>query len=69
MEIVSWGTGGARRRKRFHCERHRPVKYKGRRLGDRVLEVQATDGRTYSLRLSPDDLLVLMEAAADGKGR
>lgn len=60
---------GARRRPRDHCDRHRPVRYMGRRLGGRVLEVHATHGPTYSIRLSPEDLLVLMDAAADGGGK
>ena len=64
MKIDSFGTGGARRRLRYHCDHHRPLTYRGRRSGEHVLEVHATDGRTYRLRLAPDDLLVLMEAAA-----
>ena len=57
--IVSWGTGGRRRRLRVHCEGGRArAAYRGHDAA--VLEVAATDGRTYRLRFSRDDLGVLM---------
>ena len=63
MILTSHGTGGARRRLRVHCGASRDLVCRGG--GDAVLEVDATDGRTYRLRLSRDDWGVLMEAAAE----
>ena len=63
MILTSHGTGGARRRLRVHCGASRDLVCGG---GDAVLEVDATDGRTYRLRLSGDDWDVLMAAAEEG---
>lgn len=67
MRLVSWGTDGERKRLRAHCSASRDLVYRGLCGGDAVLEVQATDGRTYSMSLSAADLRVLMEAAAAGE--
>ena len=69
MKLASHGTGGARRRMRYHCREHRPLVYRGR-FGDAlVFEVHADDGRTYTLRLSADDVLALAQGAAVVMGR
>ena len=61
--LVSWGTGGERRRLRVHCGEARAFDWRG----DGTAVLDATDGRTYRLRLNADDLRVLVEAAA-GEG-
>ena len=69
MKLASHGTGGARRRMRHHCREHRPLVYRGRSGDALVFEVHADDGRTYTLRLSADDVPALAQAAAEAKGR
>ena len=63
MKLASHGTGGARRRMRYHCREHRPFVYRGRSGGDWVFECHGTDGRTYTLRLSADDVAAVVRAA------
>ena len=67
MKLASHGTGGARRRMRYHCQEHRPFVYRGCSGGDWVFECHGTDGRTYTLRLSGDDVAALAQAAAKGR--
>ena len=64
MKLASHGTGGARRRMRYHCREHRPLVYRGRSGDALVFEVHADDGRTYTLRLSADDVAALAQGAA-----
>lgn len=68
MKVESHGTGGARRRMRYHCREHRPFVYRGRSGDALVFEVHADDGRTYTLRLSGDDVAAVVRAA-EAKGR
>ena len=53
MKLASHGTGGARRRMRYHSREHRALVYRGR-AGD--------DGRTYVLRLNAGDVDALRAA-------
>lgn len=69
MKLASHGTGGARRRMRYHCREHRPLVCRGRSGDALVFEVHADDGRTYTLRLSADDVLALAQGAAVVMGR
>ena len=62
MKLASHGTGGARRRMRYHSRVHRPLVYCGRSGDGLVFEAHGTDGRTYILRLDADDVLALVEA-------
>ena len=62
MKLASHGTGGARRRMRYHCREHRPLAYRGRSGDGLVFECHGTDGRTYTLRLSGDDALAVLQA-------
>ena len=64
MKLASHGTGGARRRMRYHCREHRPLVYRGRSGDALVFECHGTDGRTYTLRLSADDVAAVAQAAA-----
>ena len=74
MKLASHGTGGARRRMRYHSREHRALIYRGRSGDDLVFECRGTDGRTYILRLGAGDILAMVEAfeveaAAVQKGR
>ena len=69
MKLASHGTGGARRRMRYHCREHHPLVYRGRSGDSLAFEVHADDGRTYTLRLFADDFEALAQAAAEAKGR
>ena len=69
VKLVSHGTGGARQRMRYHCREHCPLVYRGRSGDALVFEVHADDGRTYTLRLSADDVAGLAQAATEAKGR
>lgn len=63
MRITSHGTGGARRRLRYHFERHRPLTWRGTHGGDLVFESHGTDGRTYTVRLDDADVAEVLRAA------
>ena len=75
MKLASHGTGGARRRMRYHSREHRALTFRGRAGDGLVFECHGTDGRTYTLRLSLDDVEAVAEAiqalraAAVQKGR
>ena len=71
MKLTSHGTGGARRRMRYHCREHRPLVYRGRYGEDLVFEAHAGDGRTYTIILEPGDVAALAQALMQvrGKGR
>lgn len=56
MKLTSHGTGGARRRLRYHSERHRPLTWRGLSLSDLVFEAHGDDGRTYTLKLNDADV-------------
>ena len=61
MKLASHGTAGARRRMRRHCDEHRPIQHPARQEGGGVVfRVDATDGRTYQVRLSAGDVDELM---------
>ena len=62
MRLASHGTGGARRRMRYHCRAHRPLVYRGRSGDGLVFEVHADDGRTYTLMLDAGDVAALQAA-------
>lgn len=68
MRLASHGTGGARRRLRWHSRAHRPLTYRGRhgKAGEPgtefVFEVHGDDGRTYVLRLDAGDVDALQGA-------
>ena len=68
MKLASYGTGGARRRMRWHSGEHRPLVFRGRRgrkgePGEEWLfEVHADDGRTYTLMLDAGDVDALQAA-------
>ena len=62
MKLASHGTGGARRRMRYHSREHRALVYRGRAGDGLVFECYGTDGRTYTLRLSLDDVEAVVEA-------
>ena len=62
MKLASHGTGGARRRMRYHCRAHRPLVYRGRSGDGLVFEVHADDGRTYTLMLDAGDVDALQAA-------
>ena len=68
MRLASHGTGGARRRMRWHSRKHRALTYRGRhgREGEPgteyVFECYGDDGRTYILRLDADDVDALRGA-------
>lgn len=76
MKLASHGTGGARRRMRYHSREHRALTFRGRSGEDWVFEAHADDGRTYVLRLSAGDVDALQAAgmirtvqAVIGEGR
>ena len=71
MKLASHGTGGARRRMRYHSREHRPLVYRGRSGDGLVFESHGTDGRTYTLRLSADDIRAVVDAVmlVEAKGR
>ena len=70
MKLASHGTGGARRRMRYHSRgEHRPLRYRGRYGEDLVFECHGTDGRTYTLRLSGDDVAAVAALAGPVSGR
>lgn len=75
MKLASWGTAGARRRLRWHSRKPGTLRYRGlyRGRGDNpdslVFEVDADDGRTYRIDMSPDDAAVVVEAEADRRAR
>ena len=69
MRLQSHGTGGARRRMRYHSREHRPLVYRGRKGGEWVCECHGDDGRTYILRLSADDVDALRAASLAGNGQ
>ena len=62
MKRASHGTGGARRRMRYHSREHRALTFRGRAGDGLVFECHGTDGRTYTLRLSLDDVEAVVEA-------
>ena len=62
MKLASHGTGGARRRMRYHSREHRALVYRGRSGDGLVFECHGDDGRTYILRLDADDVLALVQA-------
>ena len=63
MRLESYGTGGARRRIRYHCDEHRALGYRGTWGGDGVFEVHADDGRTYTLQLTEADMAEVAKGA------
>lgn len=63
MRLTSHGTGGARRRLRYHSERHRPLTWRGLSLGDLVFEAHGDDGRTYTLKLDDADVAEVLRGA------
>ena len=62
MKLTSHGTGGARRRMRYHCREHRALVYRGRAGDGLVFECHGDDGRTYILRLDAGDVDALRAA-------
>ena len=62
MKLASHGTGGARRRMRYHSREHRPLVYRGRSGDGLVFECHGTDGRTYTLMLDAGDMDALRAA-------
>ena len=62
MKLASHGTGGARRRMRYHSREHRALTFRGRSGDDLVFECHGTDGRTYTLMLDAGDVPALAEA-------
>ena len=64
MLLESYGTAGARRRARYHCDHDKPVEYRGTFAGFAVFLVHATDGRSYELSLSADDMAAVAKGAA-----
>ena len=75
MRLSSWGTAGARRRLRWHSREPVTLRYRGLYRGVRghpdslTFEIDADDGRTYRLDLSPADAAVVAEADADRRAR
>ena len=63
MKLSSCGTGGARRRMRWHSREHRPLRCRGKYGEDLVFEAHGADGRTYVLRLSADDVAEVADRA------
>ena len=75
MRMSSLGTGGARRRHRWHAGEHRRLAYRGRH-GEQggpgaewVFELHADDGRTYILRLNAGDVDELRAAGLTREGQ
>ena len=69
MKLASHGTGGARRRERWHCREHRPIECPmGQDGGGVVFRVEASDGRTYQVRLSAGDVDELMRVQGRQRG-
>ena len=64
MKLASHGTGGARRRMRWHSREHRPLTYRGRYGEELAFEVHGDDGRTYALMLSEADVEAVAERAS-----
>ena len=62
MKLASHGTGGARRRMRYHSREHRALVYRGRSGDGLVFECHGTDGRTYTLMLDAGDVDALRAA-------
>lgn len=68
MRLASHGTGGRRRRMRWHSGEHRRLTYRGRygRPGgpgeEWLFECRGDDGRTYTLMLGVGDMDALREA-------
>ena len=62
MKLASHGTGGARRRMRYHSREHRALVYRGRSGDGLVFECHGTDGRTYTLMLDAGDVDALQAA-------
>lgn len=73
--MSSLGTGGARRRHRWHSGEHRRLAYRGRHgepgePGEEwVFEIHADDGRTYILRLDAGDVDALRAAGLAREGQ
>ena len=65
MKLASHGTGGARRRMRWHSRAHRPLAYRGRSGDSLVFECHGDDGRTYILRLDAGDVDALRAAGVE----
>ena len=65
MKLASHGTGGARRRMRWHSGEHRALTFRGRSGDGLVFEVHADDGRTYTLMLDAGDVDALRAAVLD----
>ena len=62
MKLASHGTGGARRRMRYHSREHRALIFRGRSGDGLVFECHGTDGRTYALVLDAGDVDALQAA-------
>ena len=72
MRLESFGTAGARRRIRYHCNADRPLEYRGTFGGDAVFQVHADDGRTYTVTLTEADMAEVAKgrkAAAKDRAR
>ena len=65
MKLASHGTGGARRRERWHSREHRPLEFRGRYGDALVYHCHGTDGRTYVLTLAPVDVDAIAKRASN----
>ena len=63
MRLESYGTAGARRRARYHCNEGRPLEYGGTFVVDAVFRLHADDGRTYELTLTEADMAEVAKGA------
>lgn len=67
MRIESWGTDGARRRVRYHCNADSPLIHRGSLGRHAVFECVADDGRTYEISMTEDDMRAVTKAALSMK--
>lgn len=63
MKLFSHITGSVRRRRRYHCFKHRALAYRGRHGDELAFQVDADDGRTYLLWMTAHDVAVVVASS------